>query len=64
MRSAPARTLRVYARGDEVMGNGIKRQHEPPRVVGDLLQFKIAEVGRELPPVRGHAERRGPSDTR
>jgi DNA replication protein DnaC len=25
------------------MGNGIKRQHEPPRIVGDLLQSEIAE---------------------
>ena len=28
---------------DEVMAAGIKRQHEPPRVVGDLLQSEIAE---------------------
>ena len=28
---------------DEVMANGIKRQHEPPRIVGDLLQSEIAE---------------------
>ena len=28
---------------DEVMGAGIKRQHEPPRIVGDLLQSEIAE---------------------
>jgi DNA replication protein DnaC len=28
---------------DEVMGNGIKRQHEPPRIVGELLQSEIAE---------------------
>jgi DNA replication protein DnaC len=28
---------------DEVMGNGIKRQHEPPRIVGDLLNAEIAE---------------------
>lgn len=28
---------------DEIMGNGIKRQHEPPRIVGDLLQSEIAE---------------------
>jgi hypothetical protein len=28
---------------DEVMGNGIKRQHEPPRIVGDLLLSEIAE---------------------
>ena len=23
---------------DEVMASGIKRQHEPPRIVGDLLK--------------------------
>ncbi len=28
---------------DEVMSNGIKRQHEPPRIVGDLLAAEIAE---------------------
>ena len=28
---------------DEIMGNAIKRQHEPPRIVGDLLQSEIAE---------------------
>ncbi len=28
---------------DEIMGNGIKRQYEPPRIVGDLLQSEIAE---------------------
>jgi DNA replication protein DnaC len=28
---------------DEVMSTGIKRQHEPPRIVGDLLQAEIAE---------------------
>lgn len=28
---------------DEVMSAGIKRQHEPPRIVGDLLQAEIAE---------------------
>ena len=28
---------------DEVMANAIKRQHEPPRIVGDLLQAEIAE---------------------
>ena len=28
---------------DEVMATGIKRQHEPPRIVGDLLQSEIAE---------------------
>ena len=29
--------------GDEVMTNGIKRRHEPPRIVGDLLAAEIAE---------------------
>lgn len=28
---------------DEVMAAGIKRQHEPPRIVGDLLRSEIAE---------------------
>jgi DNA replication protein DnaC len=28
---------------DEIMTSGIKRQHEPPRIVGDLLQSEIAE---------------------
>jgi len=28
---------------DEVMSNGIKRRHEPPRIVGDLLAAEIAE---------------------
>jgi DNA replication protein DnaC len=28
---------------DEIMGTGIKRQHEPPRIVGDLLTAEIAE---------------------
>ncbi len=34
-------TLKLYGMGsayDEAMSNGIKRQHEPPRIVGDLLQ--------------------------
>ncbi|MEO9340983.1 IS21-like element helper ATPase IstB [Mesorhizobium sp. SB112] len=39
-------TLKLYGMRsayDEVMGKGIKRQHEPPRIVGDLLQSEIAE---------------------
>jgi len=39
-------TLKLYGMRvayDEVMSNGIKRQHEPPRIVGDLLQSEIAE---------------------
>ena len=28
---------------DEVMATGIKRQHEPPRIVGELLTAEIAE---------------------
>ena len=38
--------LKLYgmrAAYDEVMAAGIKRQHEPPRIVGDLLQAEIAE---------------------
>ena len=39
-------TLKLYGMRsayDEVMATGIKRQHEPPRIVGDLLQSEIAE---------------------
>jgi DNA replication protein DnaC len=39
-------TLKLYgmrAAYDEVMATGIKRQHEPPRIVGDLLKAEIAE---------------------
>ena len=28
---------------DEVMATSIKRRHEPPRIVGDLLSAEIAE---------------------
>lgn len=28
---------------DEVMSTGVKRQHEPPQIVGDLLSAEIAE---------------------
>lgn len=39
-------TLKLYgmrAAYDEVMAAGIKRQCEPPRIVGDLLRAEIAE---------------------
>ena len=39
-------TLKLYGMRsayDEVMASGIKRQHEPPRIVGNLLQSEIAE---------------------
>jgi DNA replication protein DnaC len=39
-------TLKLYGRRaayDEVMTTGIKRRHEPPRIVGDLLSAEIAE---------------------
>src|ERR1700682_3610942 len=39
-------TLKLYgmrAAYDEVMTTGIKRRHEPPRIVGDLLSAEIAE---------------------
>jgi DNA replication protein DnaC len=39
-------TLKLYgmrSAHDEVMAAGIKRQNEPPRIVGDLLQSEIAE---------------------
>ena len=39
-------TLKLYGMRsayDEIMTTAIKRQHEPPRVVGDLLSSEIAE---------------------
>ena len=39
-------TLKLYGMRsayDEIMASGIKRQHEPPRIVGDLLQSEVAE---------------------
>ena len=39
-------TLKLYgmrAAYDEVMTTGIKRRHEPPCIVGDLLSAEIAE---------------------
>src|SRR5690606_30310209 len=39
-------SLKLYGmRGsyDEIMATGIKRQHEPPRIIGDLLSAEIAE---------------------
>src|SRR5215813_15094297 len=39
-------TLKLYgmrAAYDEVMTTGIKRRHEPPRILGDLLSAEIAE---------------------
>jgi DNA replication protein DnaC len=38
--------LRLYgmrAAYDEIMATGIKRQHEPPRIIGDLLQAEVSE---------------------
>ncbi len=38
--------LKLYgmrAAYDEVMATGIKRRHEPPRIIGDLLAAEIAE---------------------
>ncbi len=40
---AQLKLYRMRAGYDEVMATGIKRQHEPPRIVGDLLQAEIAE---------------------
>jgi len=45
--------LKLYgmrAAYDEVMAAGIKRQHEPPRIVGDLLKSEIAE--KQARPIR------------
>jgi DNA replication protein DnaC len=38
--------LKLYgmrAAYDEIMATGIKRQHEPPHIVGDLLQAEVSE---------------------
>jgi hypothetical protein len=40
-------TLKLYgmrAAYDKIMGVAIKRQHETPRIVGDLLQADIGEA--------------------
>jgi DNA replication protein DnaC len=42
----PMAELKLYGMRsayDEVMATGIKRRHEPPRIVGDLLSAEIAE---------------------
>ena len=39
-------TLKLYGMRsayDEIMGVAIKRQHDPPRIVGDLLRAEISE---------------------
>ncbi len=39
-------TLKLYGMRsayEEVMGDGIKRRHKPPHILGDLLQSEIAE---------------------
>jgi DNA replication protein DnaC len=39
-------TLKLYGMRlayDEIMGTAIKRQHEPPRIVGDLLNAEVTE---------------------
>ncbi len=33
----------MRAADDEIMATGIKRQHEPPRIVGDLLPAEVSE---------------------
>jgi DNA replication protein DnaC len=45
MRAAGAcpRAARSADPGDEVMTAGVKRRHEPPRILGDLLAAEIAE---------------------
>ena len=39
-------TLKLYGMRlayDEIMGAAIKRQHEPPRIIGDLLNAEVSE---------------------
>src|ERR1700682_2725875 len=40
---APLKLYGMRAAYDEGMTTGIKRRHEPPRIVGDLLSAEIAE---------------------
>src|SRR3979409_163887 len=40
---SPLKPYGMRAAYDEVMTTGIKRRHEPPRIVGDLLSAEIAE---------------------
>ena len=50
-------TLKLYgmrAAYDEVMTTGIKRRHEPPRIVGDLLSAEIAEKQAQLDQISAH----------
>jgi hypothetical protein len=35
--------------GDEIVATAIKRQHEPPRVVGDLLNAEFSEKQARAP---------------
>jgi hypothetical protein len=35
--------------GDEIVATAIKRQHEPPRVVGDLLNAELNEKQARAP---------------
>ena len=45
--------LKLYgmkAAFDEIMATAIKRQHEPQRIVGDLLNAEIDEKQMTLPP--------------
>ena len=50
---------------DEILATAVKRQHEPQRVIGDLL---VAEINESEGPARhrseGGPERRGRSSTR
>jgi len=32
---------------DEILANGLKRQHSIPQVIGDLLQAEIADAARQ-----------------
>src|ERR1700732_5642415 len=42
-RMATLKLVGMRSAYDEVMATGIKRRHEPPRILGDLLSAEISE---------------------
>jgi hypothetical protein len=43
-----ARAHGMRAAFDEILANGLKRQHSIPQIIGDLLQAEIADRKRKL----------------
>jgi hypothetical protein len=44
---------------DEIMATAFKRQHEPQRIIGDLLKAEIALADLRQPTITHHASRAG-----